>query len=84
VTDYLVYRVTGTVVNQATLATKILVTANPVAATSLTVTDTTAKNNTFYTYWVQAQFSIDNKGVPCPGQSCGLSGVSNYQTIFDK
>jgi len=89
VTDYLVYRVTGTAVNTATLVTKILVSGNPVPAASLTVTDTSAKNNTFYTYWVQAEFSIDGNGNACvngvnaAGQRC-MSGVSNFQPIFDK
>jgi hypothetical protein len=74
VINYFVYRVTGSAVTPATLPTKVLVMSNPVSGSTFTLTDTTVKNNTTYTYWVQAQFSI---GGP-------LSLVSNFQTIFNK
>jgi len=79
VTYYWVYRVTGAVVNQATLLTRVLVSANPVPAGITTLTDLDTKNNVTYTYWVQAQRTINNGGQPCAG-TC-LSGVSNFQVV---
>jgi hypothetical protein len=80
---YYVYRVTGASVDQTTIATTVLV-GNPVTPPTLTTTDTTAKNNTTYTYWVQVLFSVNQQGNACAvGESC-FSGVSDFQTILVK
>ena len=78
VTNYWVYRVTGYFVDQATLLTKVLVSANPVPPNTTTVMDTDTKSNVDAS-WVQAQRTINNGGQPCVG-TC-FSGVSNFQVI---
>ena len=71
VSQYWVWRVIGTTVTQANFAARVLVSGTTVTGT--TVVDSNVKNNTFYTYFVQADFT--------PGVGPLRSGVSNYQTV---